>query len=135
MTASRAARILFPVAAAVVLLGGCGATDDAPAERAEHFHQALADGDAAGACDDLAEETRTSLEQQEGKPCDQAITSQDLSADLDRVETEVYGSMAQVRLGDETVFLSRFDDGWRVTAAGCQPTSGDRPHDCALEAG
>lgn len=135
MAASRAALTFLPAVATMAALAGCGTADDGPADRAEHFHQALASGDAAGACEDLAEETRAALEQQEGKPCEEAITGQDLPHEEGESEVEVYGSMAQVRLGDETVFLSRYDDGWRVTAAGCGPTSGDKPHQCALEAG
>ena len=42
---------------------------------------------------------------------------------------EVYGKDAVVHLEKDTVFLARFDDGWRVTAAGCTP-NGDRPYDC-----
>ena len=34
---------------------------------------------------------------------------------------DVYGQDAIVRLDRDVVFLARFDDGWRVTAAGCTP--------------
>lgn len=122
-------------AVAVLATTGCGAVDDSVAARVDHFHAALAANDAAGACADLAEETRTALERQEGAPCEEAITRQRLPHSSAAGDVVVYGSMAQVRMDGETVFLSRFDDGWRVIAAGCAPTTGDRPHECALEVG
>lgn len=120
--------------AVLLVLAGCGASDDPVADRVQHFHQALAKDDGGGACADLAEETRTTLERQESKPCAEAIASQQLPQGRGNGEVVVYGSMAQVRYDDETVFLSRFAEGWRVVAAGCKPTSGDQPHECALEA-
>ena len=50
----------------------------------------------------------------------------------ERVET--YGVGAQVRYTHETTFLSRFEDGWFVMAAGCAPAPQDR-YDCVVEAG
>ena len=47
-------------------------------------------------------------------------------------EVKVYGKDAVAYLERDTVFLARFDDGWRVTAAGCTPNSG-RPYDCDVE--
>ena len=44
---------------------------------------------------------------------------------------EVFDSMAQVRVGADTVFLSRYDGGWRVVAAACTPVPG-RPYDCSI---
>ena len=48
---------------------------------------------------------------------------------------DVAGRSARIALGDEVLFLSRFDDGWRVLAAGCRRTSDDaaRPYDCDVE--
>ena len=47
----------------------------------------------------------------------------------------VAGHSAQVRYSGDTVFLARFDDGWRVTAAGCRRVSTDPavPYDCAVD--
>ena len=49
----------------------------------------------------------------------------------------VAGHSAQVRYADDTVFLARFDDGWRVTAAGCERVSSDDavPYDCVVDGG
>ncbi len=43
-----------------------------------------------------------------------------------------FGTMAQVRWGDEAVFLTRLPGGWRVLATGCAPR-GDAPYDCAVK--
>lgn len=45
----------------------------------------------------------------------------------------VWGDRAQVVLTGDTVFLSRFPQGWKVAAAGCrsQPKG---PYDCDVEA-
>jgi hypothetical protein len=39
-----------------------------------------------------------------------------------------------VVLERDTVFLSRFPTGWKVTAAGCVPRPG-RPYQCAVKGG
>ena len=126
---------MLAVAAAVAALAGCGASDDAAAERARHFYASLAAGDGAKACADLAPEARSSLEQQEEKPCEKAILDQDLPTPPSHESAKVYGSMAQVAVGTETAFLSRYDDGWRLTAVGCTPTRPGEPYDCAIEVG
>jgi hypothetical protein len=47
---------------------------------------------------------------------------------------QVWGDRAQLRAGSDTVFLAQFGgDGWKVTAAGCEPRR-DRPCDCDIEA-
>ena len=47
------------------------------------------------------------------------------------------GTRRRCATPQETVFLALFDDGWRVTAAGCTRTSPDPavPYDCVVEAG
>ena len=125
--------------AAVVVLtlaSGCtSSADDAAAERAAHFYSAIASNDAVAACADLAPKAREALEQQAGAPCADAILEQQLPVSATEGETRVYGSMAQVQYAEETAFLSRYDDGWLLTAVGCAPTSGDEPHDCLIEVG
>ena len=46
---------------------------------------------------------------------------------------EVWGDSAQVRFAGDTLFLARFDDGWHVRAAGCQPQAADVPYSCQVE--
>jgi hypothetical protein len=45
----------------------------------------------------------------------------------------VWSNQARVRAGTDTVFLTRWGDGWRVTAAGCEPRD-DGPYDCDISA-
>jgi hypothetical protein len=42
--------------------------------------------------------------------------------------------MAIVELDADTVFLARFDAGWRVTAAHCAPRV-NAPYDCQIKRG
>jgi hypothetical protein len=46
----------------------------------------------------------------------------------------VFGLGAQVDLADgERAFAALTPVGWRVTAAGCQPSPGDEPLNCELK--
>ena len=124
------------VAAGPLALGGCGAApgSDAAGAAAQAFHAALAASDAASACALLAPETLSKLEDSTEQPCTEALPGEDIApAPLDRVS--VYGQSAFVETsGGSAVFLARFVDGWRVTAAGCEPRP-DLPYDCAVEGG
>jgi uncharacterized protein YhdP len=46
----------------------------------------------------------------------------------------VWGEEAQVRLGDDTLFLTRTADGWRVMAGACRAQGADEPYSCRLAA-
>jgi hypothetical protein len=46
-------------------------------------------------------------------------------------EVEVWSDRAQVRAGADTLFLTRIDGDWRVSAAGCSARPG-RPYDCEV---
>ena len=46
---------------------------------------------------------------------------------------EVWGEEAQARLTDDTFFLTRTADGWRVTAAACRSRGADLPYTCRVE--
>jgi hypothetical protein len=118
-----------------VTSGCAGQSGDPAADRARHFYAAVAHRDGISACADLAPEARTVLEQQEGKACEDAILDQDIPQMVGTGEVQVFGSMAQVAYADETAFLSRYGDEWLLTAVGCPPASGDKPHDCAIEVG
>ena len=55
-------------------------------------------------------------------PC-AAVLGDGAPAAAPRLESvEVYGTNAIARFDSDTVFLARFRDGWRVTAAHCRPT-------------
>ena len=130
-----------PAAASLVcllalVLAGCGTADreDDAAAVAQRFHAALESGDAQAACDELNEETAAKLEQQEKKPCQAAILSLDLPKDGSVANTRVYVTSAFATLTEGgSDFLDEGPDGWRVSAAGCEPTAPSQPYDCELE--
>lgn len=119
----------------LVLLGvaACAGPDKSgPSGATQAFYSALAGDDGARACAELAPETLQKLEESEGKPCDEAVTSLGLTATpVQRVE--VFGHGARVVLRSDTAFLGRFPDGWRITAAGCKEQGEERPYDCQVE--
>ena len=131
------------LAIALVLLclaaTGCGrGTDreDATAV-AERFFAAVGSRDGAAACRLLAADTRKALEDEEQKPCRDAIGG--LQIDEARpAAVELYLTNAQADLDNgQRAFLSRTADGWRVSAAGCTTGEGppeDVPMECELEA-
>jgi len=119
-----------------VVLAGCGPGDrgrDAGAVT-ERFHAALESGDGQAACAALSEETASKLEQQEQKPCEEAILSLELPKGATVAGTEVYVRSAFANLAEGGAdFLDEAADGWRISAAGCEPTAPDQPYDCELE--
>jgi len=133
-------RVALPLVAllALLALGGCGTADDRDQARAatERFLAALRAGDGTRACAQLAPDTVAALEQQESKPCRQAVRS--LQIHGGRVlRTRVYITNAIVDLsGDEHAFLGREPTGWKLSAVGCRFDKGkprDRPADCEAE--
>ena len=128
--------VLLAVAAAAMAGIGCSSSERAPdaAGVAERFHAALEHRDGATACRQLAPETQSKLEQQEQRPCEKAILELELPEGATAAETSVYVTSASVSLaqGGKT-FLDEFDDGWKVSAAGCVATAPDVPDDCELE--
>lgn len=130
-------RALVPAFLIALALAGCGTGDrehDAAAV-AERFHAALASGDGQAACDELSEEAASKVEQQDGKPCEQAILTLKIpeggTAAVRRVEiTSAYIGLAE----GSADFLDEGPEGWKISAAGCEPTaSSDQPYDCEVE--
>jgi hypothetical protein len=119
--------------ACLVLLSACGGSQDEPAaSAAQQLLAAASDGDGAAACDVLDPAVRSELEEQSGKPCEQAVLEEDLGADTGEVSVvDVYEAMARVVVGAQTVFLSRYDGSWKVVAAACRPVAG-QPYDCSI---
>jgi hypothetical protein len=120
----------------LVALAACGSRDRGRdvAAVAERFHAALESGDAQAACQVLSEETASKLEQQEQKPCEEAILSLELPKGATVAGTDVYLKSAFANLAESGAdFLNEGTDGWRISAAGCEPTAPDQPYDCELE--
>jgi hypothetical protein len=128
-----------PVLCALLLalgLAGCGTADrerDAAAA-AERFHAALEARDGGAACAELNPETASKLEQEEQKPCEEAILSLGLPKGATVAGTRVYVTSAFAQLAEGgTDFLDEGPRGWKVSAAGCEPTAPSQPYDCPLE--
>lgn len=119
-----------------LLLAGCagrGSAENEPvAETATSFLASVASAPDQG-CELLAPATLEEVEA-DGERCADVLPDAAGSAPgSGEPQVDVYGRDAMVRWGDQTLFLARFDDGWRVTAAGCEPTGQDLPYDCEVE--
>jgi ketosteroid isomerase-like protein len=126
---------LLPLGVLVLAASACGSSQDDPArDVAVRFYSAVADRDGPAACDLLAPETLDEVEQSARRPCPEGLFDEGLRAVRDPAETRVFGTMAQVRYRSETVFLTRFRDGWKVMAAGCAPAAAER-YDCRIQGG
>ncbi len=117
-------------------IAGCGTAEreeDAGAV-AQRFHTALEGEDGQAACAALNGETASKLEDQEKRPCEEAILSLELPKGGTVAHTGVYVTSAVTTLEEGgTDFLDEGPDGWRVSAAGCEPTAPSQPYDCELE--
>jgi hypothetical protein len=114
--------------AGTLLLTGCGSLG---ADEVQSVASAFAADDVPARCDLLAPSTLASLTQ-DAPTCEAAI--QDLPLGSGHVvSVEVWGEEAQAKLADDTLFLTRTADGWRVMAAACTPQGAERPYDCQLE--
>jgi hypothetical protein len=125
---------------AVLAVGGLfaactGPGADQAGQVAESFER-LAGDDPAKACDLLAVKTREEVEKSAEKSCAEALGDEDLPDPSAVQSVDVYGHDAIVRLGNDTVFLARFPDGWRITAVSCRPGSSEaKPYDCDISGG
>ncbi|NXY95434.1 hypothetical protein HYE82_13760 [Streptomyces sp. BR123] len=82
------------------------------------------------ACALLAPETRKAVA--EASPCGPALAGKRLPATAGAAVTQTFGRQAMVRLTGDTLFLSQFDAGWKVVAAGCTPRA-EQPYDCLVK--
>lgn len=119
----------------MLLVGGCSGQGNAELGNAEAAASSFTTSVATApdrACDLLAPQTLADLEDSEG-PCATSLPEQ-VDGPAGPVESaQVYGKDAIVHFGSGTVFLARFADGWRVTAAGCTPSEAGRPYDCTVK--
>ncbi|WP_235735508.1 hypothetical protein [Nocardioides alcanivorans] len=127
--------MVIPLLAGALLVGGCGTGhEDDVRHRAGAFETAVAASDWERACDQLAPGTRDELAQDAGGSCAKALADEQLDPPGRPGSVQVFGGTAQVRYAADTLFLSRFADGWRVVAAGCTAQR-PRPYDCRVEGG
>jgi len=132
-------RLAIVLVLAALATAGCGRSGDRAEVRSvtEHFLAAVESGDGQAACADLSTDTRKELESQEQRDCREAVRELQLEPGAtDRVE--VYVTSAKVDLASgQSAFLSRTQEGWRLSAVGCEPEAGEpaeTPYDCELEA-
>ncbi|WP_409055709.1 hypothetical protein [Streptomyces sp. SYP-A7185] len=132
-----------PVALVAVLaavLSGCGSVQeraDAASAAALGFRETLRTTHGARGCAALAPGTREELEQNAELPCARALSDAGLpaadTADAVRV-VDVYGRQARVVTDHDTLFLSSFPGGWKITATGCTERP-DLPYQCLIKGG
>jgi hypothetical protein len=123
---------LLAVTACLGFCAGCGTGGEKAAVRAtaSGLYQDVRDGDGRAACARLVPRAASSIETGDAS-CDRQILRLGLEGGpLGRVE--VWSDQARVRAGADTVFLTRWGTGWRVTAAGCEPRR-EGPYDCEVE--
>ncbi len=124
-------RRLLALGALALLVPGCASSERPEVERVAAAFENTS-GDAARRCGLLMPRALEQLEERAQAPCEDALA--DLPLEGGSVErVEVWGGTAQVRLGGDTVFLSRTSTGWRVAAAVCTPRP-EGPYDCEVEA-
>lgn len=132
--------ISIPTVALLLSTSGCGSASDGDvAEVARAFYDAVGAQDGAAACKLLAPPTRSEVEKSSGKSCDKAILDEGVQEAVGAPQVDVYATMALVRWPQETTFVTRYDAGWRIYAAGCSPDPGspadaDR-YDCNVQGG
>ena len=114
--------------ATLLLLAGCS---DVHLPEVEQVARDFAAGDPVTRCDLLTDAAVRAVEHEEPTGC--AVALEELPPGAGGVvSAQVWGQEAQVRLTDDTVFLSRTPDGWRVAAAGCEASGGGN-YDCLVE--
>jgi hypothetical protein len=118
-----------------VALSACGTAEREreAAEVVERFHAALERDDGEAACEELGEETQSQLEDQEQRPCEEAILTLELPRGAGPLTARVYVTSAAVDLvGGGTDFLDEGSQGWSISAAGCEPSAPEQPYECEL---
>ncbi|MDT0212988.1 hypothetical protein Q9R29_03720 [Rothia sp. ARF10] len=127
--------LVIGTTALAMLLPGCagrGSAENEPvADTATRFLAAVASAPEDG-CGLLAPATLEEVEA-DGEQCPDVLPEAAGGEQSGEPTVDVYGRDAMVRWGEQVIFLARFDDGWRVTAAGCEPTGKDLPYDCEME--
>ncbi|MCW2602347.1 MAG: hypothetical protein JWN61_482 [Pseudonocardiales bacterium] len=113
-------------------LAGCGSGPGASAagDAAARFAAAVADGDGAMACGLLTARASKSVAGATDEKCEDVIVALTESAEK-ATQVAVWGDAAQATVGEDSIFLLHYRDGWLIDAAGCARTS-DGPYDCKV---
>ncbi|WP_229870558.1 hypothetical protein [Streptomyces longisporoflavus] len=124
-------------AALLAALSGCGSVqerEDAAADTVLRFQENLRGPDTTRGCAQLAPGTRDELEQTAELPCPRALSDAGLPTAVDVRAVDVYGRQARVVTTRDTLFLSSFPGGWKITAAGCTERP-EMPYQCLVKGG
>ena len=98
------------------------------------FLEAVAAGDVAAACGLLTPRARDEVAVSEGSLCTESLPAERLAQELaGRAVTgvDVWSGWAKASTGSGALFLTEFDSGWLISAAGCTP-HGDEPYRCVV---
>ncbi|HEV2885714.1 MAG TPA: hypothetical protein VGX49_02275 [Jatrophihabitans sp.] len=127
----------LPLALAVIVVAG-GLTGCASSTQrsqvqsvAVEFVTAVEDDKGADACALLTSDAEESVSGATDVPCATAVLNLEESGSQVH-HVQIWGDAAQVKLGSDTVFLSRLSAGWQVRAAGCQSQPG-AAYNCDVE--
>lgn len=135
---TRRAGTLIAILTLGALATGCGSSDEqSEVQKVAVRFVGAASGDPAMGCQLLAPDTREQLEDDAEQECVKALPEAGIPSSRGRHTVTIAGHSAQVRFDDQTVFLARFTEGWRVTAAGCERETSDiqRPLTCEIDGG
>jgi hypothetical protein len=115
----------------LVVLTGCASQSgrDGATGVATRFLDAVASADAEAACALLSPRTREDLTTSDGAPCAEVLPTDRLGGTVRDADT--WSDQAVVTTDHSTLFLTEFDSGWRVSAAGCEP-DGEEPYRCVV---
>jgi hypothetical protein len=116
-----------------VLAGCANQTGERDASSvAARFLAATGRGDTQAACALLTPQTRADLQASDGQSCEEALPADRLRGTVtEATPVDVWSDQAQVNAEGGAVFLTEFDSGWLVSAAGCAP-NGDAPYRCVV---
>lgn len=122
-------RVAFLLVCAIALTG-CAAEGDrsAASDTATRFLSAAADGDSGTACALLTPRTREDLVTSDG-PCEESLPADELTGMVTGSDT--WSEWAKVDTDSGALFLTEFESGWLVSAAGCAPEQ-DAPYRCLV---
>jgi hypothetical protein len=134
-----AGRVRGAAVAAVLAVGvsACGTVSerrDEVRDATAAFEEALGKGAYDRMCAALAPGTVEEVEQSAGRACPKALGEESLAPGGAVRLVDVYGNQARAVLAADTLFLSRFDTGWKVVAAGCERQP-EQPYQCQVKGG
>jgi len=124
-----------PIMGMFALVALCGCSSDLTQREAAAAALQFVQASPVQACQLLAPDTLEELSDEAGTSCALALAELNLPRRGSVQSVEVAGESAQVKLDDQVIFLARFPEGWRVTAAGCRRTDADpsTSYDCEVE--